>query len=91
MAESIKFTAEELDKIKELRDKNQVKVQEFGRVEIELIIGKQTWDNLVKEKKKIETEYEQIQKEEKDLVEELNKKYGAGTVDLSSGEFTPSN
>ena len=32
---------------------------------------------------------EKLQKEEGELVKGLNEKYGAGTVDLQSGEFIP--
>jgi DNA phosphorothioation-dependent restriction protein DptG len=91
MATPIKFTAEELEKITKLRDKNSIKTQEFGQLELESLRANEHWDNLVNEKKKLMEEYKQIQKEEKELVEELNKKYGAGVVNLDSGEFTPSN
>jgi hypothetical protein len=91
MATPQKFTEEELKEIKELRDQNQVKVQEFGRLEMELLLGKQHWENLIKEKEKVTKEYEDIQTQEKALVEKLNKKYGSGVVDITSGNFTPSN
>ena len=91
MATPIKFTAEELEKITKLRDKNNIKTQEFGQLELESLRANEHWDNLVNEKKKLMEEYKQIQKEEKELVEEFNKKYGAGVVNLDSGEFTPSN
>jgi len=32
-----------------------------------------------------------LQKQEQELVQKLNEKYGAGTVDLTNGEFIPSN
>ena len=86
-----KFTTEEMNQIKVLRDQNRVKTQEFGKIEMEMVLARQHYDNLIEMKKKLITEYENIQKEEKDLVEQLNKKYGSGTVDLDSGEFTPSN
>ena len=86
-----KFTTEEMEQIKVLRDKNRIKTQEFGQTEMEMVLARQHYDNLVESKKKLITEYENIQKEEKALVDQLNKKYGSGTVDLDSGEFTPSN
>ena len=91
MAKSQKFTAEELEKIKKLRDKNRIKTQEFGQLEMESLLAQQHYENLVKEKKKLIAEYKEIQKEEKELVKELNDKYGSGTVDIESGEFTSSN
>ena len=91
MATTIKFTADELEKIKKLRDKNNEKTREFGQLEMESLRANEHYENLVKEKKKLIEEYKKIQKDERDLVLELNKKYGSGTVDLDSGEFTPSN
>jgi len=91
MATTKKFTTEELEEVKKLRDKNRIKVQEFGQLEMESLLAQQHYENLVKEKKKLIAEYKEIQTEEKDLVKKLNDKYGAGTVDLDSGEFIPSN
>jgi hypothetical protein len=42
-------------------------------------------------KAKLQEEYVGLQDKEKELVKELNDKYGSGTVDLDSGEFIPSN
>ena len=36
-------------------------------------------------------DYEKLQAQEVELVNELKEKYGVGTVDLSSGEFVPAN
>jgi len=90
MATIKKFTTEEMDQVKKLRDKNRIKIQEFGQIEMEMVLARQHYENLIEEKKKLVTEYENIQKDEKALVDQLNKKYGSGTVDLDSGEFTPS-
>jgi hypothetical protein len=37
----------------------------------------------------IEKEYTEIQQSEVDLVNELNEKYGPGTLDPTTGTFTP--
>jgi hypothetical protein len=37
MSENKKFTTEELEKITALRDENQVKVGEFGQIELEIL------------------------------------------------------
>ena len=90
MSETKKFTTEELDEIKKLRDANTSKVTEFGQIELELIAN-QRIDLLVADKKELEEKFIGLQTQERELVKKLNKKYGAGTVDLSNGEFTPSN
>ena len=37
----------------------------------------------------MEVDYSNIQKKERDLVDQLNKKYGPGALDPSTGTFTP--
>lgn len=91
MSETKKFTTEELDEIKKLRDANTSKVTEFGQIELELILANQRIDLLVADKKELEEKFIGLQTQERELVKKLNKKYRAGTVDLSNGEFTPSN
>ena len=38
----------------------------------------------------VETEYQTVQQEERDLVKKLNEKYGPGQLDPTTGVFTPS-
>ena len=38
---------------------------------------------------KLEIEYKDVQESERKLVEELNSKYGQGTLDVETGIFTP--
>ena len=89
MSESIKFTKDELDKITELRDQFGAKVNEFGQLELELLLTSQRIERLAEAKTKLQEDYLNLQKEEGELVKGLNEKYGAGTVDLQSGEFIP--
>ena len=91
MSENKKFTQDELAKIVELRESNSQKISEFGQVELEILLTNQRMDALQDAKAKLEDEYVGLQDKEKELVKELNNKYGAGTVDLESGEFIPSN
>ena len=89
MSEPIKFTKDELDKITELRDQFGAKVNEFGQLELELLLTSQRIERLAEAKTKLQEDYLNLQKEEGELVKGLNEKYGAGTVDLQSGEFIP--
>jgi len=89
MAEPIKFTKEELDQITELRDANQQKIAEFGQIELELLLANQRIESLNKAKNTLQEDYVGLQENERNLVQKLNEKYGAGQVDLSSGEFIP--
>ena len=91
MANEIKFTTEELDKIKELRDAHANKVLEFGRMKVELLLTEQRLNSLKDAEENIQNDYVGLQEKEQELVQKLNEKYGAGTVDLESGTFSPAN
>ena len=91
MSQNKKFTQDELNKIVELREANAQKISEFGQVELEILLTNQRLSALQDAKSKLQNDYVELQDKEKELVKELNNKYGAGTVDLESGEFIPSN
>jgi len=89
MSNTIKFTQEELNQINELKDANALKIHEFGQIELELILADQRIESLSNAKNKLQEDYKKLQNDETELVRTLNEKYGAGQVDLSSGEFIP--
>ena len=91
MSQNKKFTQEELDQILKLRESNAQKITEFGQIELEILLTNQRLDSLQDAKEKLQEEYVAMQNQEKDLVDKLNEKYGAGQVDLESGEFIPAN
>jgi len=89
MSETIKFTKEELDQITALKESNNQKIAEFGQIELELLLANQRIEALDDAKNKLQEDYVELQNKERNLVQQLNEKYGAGQVDLSSGEFIP--
>ena len=89
MAESQKFTEAELKEITELRNANAQKINEFGQIELEILLTNQRLEILEDTKTDLKQQYIDLQTKEKELVASLNKKYGTGTVDLESGEFVP--
>ena len=89
MSNTIKFTQEELDQINQLKDGTTLKISEFGQIELELLLVEQRLNSLHEAKESLHKAYGKLQEEERDLVRTLNEKYGAGQVDLSSGEFIP--
>jgi len=89
MPQPIKFTQEELDQITELRDGNSIKISEFGQVELEILLTNQRLESLDAAKSNLQKDYIGLQTKEQKLVQTLNEKYGAGSVDLSNGEFIP--
>tara|TARA_Y100000310_G_scaffold334608_1_gene414775 strand:+ start:726 stop:1001 length:276 start_codon:yes stop_codon:yes gene_type:complete len=91
MTETKKFTKEELDQITALRDSNTTKIGEFGQLELEILLTSQRLETLSKAKETLHEDYIKLQEQERDLVQSLNERYGAGTVDITNGEFTPAN
>ena len=89
MTETQKFTKEELNQITELRNANASKISEFGQVELEILLTNQRTDQLQEAKDDLQKQYVALQDKERNLVKQLNDKYGSGTVDLDSGEFVP--
>lgn len=89
MAEPIKFTEEELNKIKEIQQEYQNKTLQFGQLELEKIAMFKKQDELFKYEDALKSDYASLQQKEKELVEELSKKYGPGTLNPQTGEFTP--
>jgi uncharacterized coiled-coil DUF342 family protein len=89
MSENKKFIKEELDQIKELREKNNSLIQQFGQLKVERLVTNQRLEKLSEAEENLHSEYTDLQQQEKDLVKKLNEKYGAGTVDIDSGEFIP--
>ena len=68
---------------------NGSKISEFGQIELELLLANQRIEALDDDKENLRTQYVELQNKERTLVQQLNEKYGAGQVDLSSGEFIP--
>jgi len=82
MSEEKVLSQEEIDNIKEVRENYQILIENVGEVEIAIM-------NLNIKKKNYAKELEKIQQKEKEIAEELEKKYGKGNISLETGKFTP--
>jgi hypothetical protein len=89
MEQEIKFTEEELNGIKTIREENTSLILEFGQNELETYNLNTRLKELETEKQNLQSKYHQLQQQERELVQNLNTKYGAGTVDIESGVFIP--
>ena len=88
MAKTQKFTDDEMKQIQDLQKNYQDATATLGRLSVQEIILNQQIDTVANERETIEKAYTQLQKNEQALVNTLNEKYGAGTLDIVSGEFT---
>jgi hypothetical protein len=77
-----KFTKEELEQIKEL----QVKITNITTQMGQLYLTKL---KLKDQEKLLMSQLSSIEKEEKTLAEKLTEKYGKGSLNVDSGDFTP--
>ena len=89
MAEEIKFTDEELKSLSELSQGYQNIQSAFGQLRVQKILLEQQKESLEEAEVKMEADYAENQQKERDLVKELNEKYGPGQLDPQSGVFTP--
>ena len=89
MADEIKFTDEELKSLQDLSQGYQSIQSAFGQLRVQKILLEQQKEALEEAEVKMEADYAENQQKERDLVEELNKKYGPGQLDPQSGVFTP--
>ena len=80
-----KFTEEEL---KSLSDLQQGYTNTQTKLVQRLLLNQQL-EGLDEAELRLETEYTELQKAEREQVESLNKKYGAGNLDPKTGVFTP--
>ena len=84
-----KFSEEELKSLQDLQNSYQQKQLQFGQLKVQKILVQQQVDGLETSESQLEVEYGEVQETERKLVEELNEKYGPGSLDPATGVFTP--
>tara|TARA_R110001592_G_scaffold197332_5_gene445286 strand:+ start:411 stop:689 length:279 start_codon:yes stop_codon:yes gene_type:complete len=89
MAESIKFSEEEMSKIKSVQEEYQQKTAMFGQLSFQKFQIERQLDTADKAEVALKKEIIDLEQQERALVKELNEKYGAGTLDPQTGEFKP--
>jgi allophanate hydrolase subunit 1 len=85
----IKFTKEELSGIREVRNSFNNITTNFGNLEVQRIQTEQRLSAIEQQKVIAENEYNQVIQQEVELLNNLNEKYGQGSLDLEKGVFTP--
>ena len=89
MVEETKFTKEEMKIISEIQEKYLEIQQKLGQVSLSKLKLEQQVEAIGKVEKELLENFKKTQKEEKDFVDGVTKKYGDGTLDPESGIFTP--
>ena len=88
-SKQIKFTKEELSGIREVRNSFNNITTNFGSLEVQRIQAEQRLAAIEQQKVIAENEYKQVIQQEAELLNNLNEKYGQGSLDLEQGVFTP--
>jgi hypothetical protein len=85
----VQFTQEEVNKIQEFQQKVITTNTRIGEIEL-LIHGlEQEFQELKNEKQSLINGYTTLRQEEMELGAELKEKYGEGTYDITTNQFTP--
>ena len=84
-----KFTEQEMQSIKQVQEK----YSQIGVQLVQIKLAKKNSEDYLKQLESQENEITEaileLNKEEKELADVLNEKYGVGSLDMESGEFTP--
>lgn len=84
------FQTEDIQAVKDLQSRYATNTAQIGQVEVELHLLRRRLTQIEELRTSLFTTYDDLQKQEKELVESLNQKYGDGVLDLDSGRFIPS-
>ena len=85
----VKFTEDEMKQINVLQQ-GYVNLQNaLGQLSVNRIRLNQQFDDLDTAEDNVRTQFVENQTKERDFVDGINKKYGDGNLDLTSGVFTP--
>ncbi len=83
------LTTEELQSIKDLQSKYNQTIFEIGVAEAQRIALQEQVDKLGENKKQLVNDLATIEQKESELVNNLQEKYGAGSINPETGEITP--
>jgi len=81
--ENQKLTQEELTTLQELQQNGRIVIEELGQIEVAKF-------SLEQRRTKAEQFLQDVQKQEQEFVQNITNKYGIGSVNPETGEFTPS-
>ena len=87
--EPVKFTDEELSSLQELQNTYASISTQFGQVKVSRINLERQMYSLDEMEENLTKDWETNRQTESELVKSLNEKYGAGSLNPTTGEFIP--
>jgi hypothetical protein len=89
MAEDVKFTKEEMAQINELQQTYLNLQNTIGQLGVARIRLDQQYTDLEVNEDNTRAQFTENQNKERNFVDTINKKYGDGNLDLTTGVFKP--
>ena len=85
----VQFTQEEVNKIQEFQQRVITTNTRIGEIELQIHGLEKEFQELKNEKQSLINGYTTLRQEEMELSAELKEKYGEGTYDITTNQFTP--
>ena len=87
--EAVKFSEEELQSLQELQNTYAGISTQFGQLKVSKMNLMRQMDSLEQSEETLENAWEENRKKETELVQSLTEKYGPGSLNPQTGEYTP--
>ena len=87
--EAVKFSEEELQSLQELQNTYAGISTQFGQLKVSKMNLVRQFDSLEQSEEALEKAWEDNRKKENELVQSLTEKYGPGSLNPQTGEYTP--
>jgi len=87
--EAVKFSEEELQSLQELQNTYAGISTQFGQLKVSKMNLERQFDSLEQSEEALEKAWEDNRKKENELVQSLTEKYGPGSLNPQTGEYTP--
>jgi predicted nucleic acid-binding Zn-ribbon protein len=85
----VKITNEEMQSIKAIQEKYTALGVQLVQLKLARKSGEDYLQQLDDQEKALSNEIESTNTQERELADNLNQKYGVGSLDMATGEFTP--
>tara|TARA_Y100000593_G_C4299032_1_gene332321 strand:- start:1328 stop:1606 length:279 start_codon:yes stop_codon:yes gene_type:complete len=87
--EAVKFTEEELKEVKEIQQSYFNTQNQFGQIKLAKLRLEEQLSVLTQNEDEIHKAFVDTQSKEKEFLDGITKKYGEGSLNPETGEFTP--
>ena len=87
--EAVKFSEEELQSLQELQNTYAGISTQFGQLKVSKMNLLRQLDSLEQSEEALEKAWEDNRQKESELVQSLTEKYGPGSLNPQTGEYTP--